>query len=304
MHFVSLRLTGRAFIAHQLPIKTFKMKKVFFLLLLCNSIFIFTAHAQYGSFDYAKPVKPFKIFDNLYYVGNDAVSAYLLVTDKGIILIDALYAKYTADIPVSIKDLGFNIKDIKYIICSHGHFDHCEGAPAMQQLTGARIGMTAPDWDMAEWKTKDSYASVNVKLTRDWVIKDGDSLVMGNTTIHFYETPGHTLGVLSMAFPVRDGSQTYKAFMFGGVGLNFTGVPRAETYLHSVDRVMQIKGIQVNISNHPDPGHIFDKAKLLAARKPGEPNPFVAPDEFQAWLADLKKAGEQKLAEEKKKAGE
>jgi metallo-beta-lactamase class B len=276
------------------------MKK--FLVFVLMPFCIQAAHAQYGSFDFAKSVPPFKIFDNLYYVGNDAVSAYLLVTDKGIVLIDALYLNYTKDIPAACSKLGFDVKDIKYILCTHGHFDHCEGAEEIQKLSHARIGMTEPDWQMAEGTVKADYTSVNPNMKRDWVIHDGDSLVLGNTILHFYETPGHTPGTLSIAFPARDGNNTYRAFMFGGVGLNFEGVARTQLYLNSVDRIMAMKNIQVNISNHPGPGKIFERAKLLSQRKPGDLHPFVAPEEFQLWLTDLKKAAEAKLVEEKNKS--
>jgi len=280
-----------------------KMMRKLALISAALCLFFNISNAQYGSFDTAKTVKPFKLFDNLYYVGNDAVSAYLLVTDKGLVLIDALYGKFAGNIPQACRELGFDPMQIKYILCTHGHFDHCEGAEQIKQLTHARIGMTAPDWDEAEWKTKAPYTSVTVKMIRDWVIRDGDVLNLGNTTLHFYQTPGHTPGVLSIAFQVRDRGKTYNAFMFGGVGLNFDGVERTEMYLHSLERIMQMKNIQVNITNHPDPGQIFEKEKLLAARKAGEPNPYVARAEFQSWLADLKKAAEDKLADEKKKVG-
>lgn len=277
------------------------MKKLFSIVV---AIFCLQfSYAQYGSWDFSRTVPPFKIFDNLYYVGNDGVSAYLLVTDKGIVLIDALYGKYTGNIPGAIRQLGFDVKDIRYILCTHGHFDHCEGAEEIQKLSHARIGMTEPDWQMAEGSVKADYTSVHPNMKRDWVIRDGDSLVLGNTTLHFFETPGHTPGVLSIAFPVRDGSKVYKAFMFGGVGLNFEGVPRTEMYLKSVDRIMAMKGIEVNISNHPGPGKIFERAKLLSQRKPGELHSFVAPEQFQTWLVELKKDALKKLDEERKKAG-
>ncbi|MFL5811089.1 MAG: MBL fold metallo-hydrolase, partial [Flavisolibacter sp.] len=192
--------------------------------ILITAVLFFTVlhgKAQYGQYDHAKTVPPFKIFDNLYYVGIDWVSSYLITTDDGLILIDALYRDYPAHIIQSIKDLGFDPKQIKYILCTHGHYDHCEGADTIKKLTNARIGMTEEDWQMAEGKIKNDYASVNKRLTRDWVIRDGDSLKLGSTTIHFYVTPGHTMGVLSMSFPVRDGMNTYNAFMLGGVGLNF-----------------------------------------------------------------------------------
>ena len=274
------------------------MKKI----LLITTLFFFThlmAKAQYGQYDNARTVPPFKIFDNLYYVGIDWVSSYLIVTDDGLILIDALYRNYPAHIIQSVKELGYDIKDIKYILCTHGHFDHCEGADTLKKITHARIGMTETDWQIAEGKIKNEYANVNTLLTRDWVIGDGDSLKLGNTTIKFFVTPGHTLGVLSMSFPVRDGSNTYNAFMLGGVGLNFEGVKQTELYLQSMDRIMKMKNIQVNISNHPDPGKIFQRARLLKTRNPGDPHPFVAPGDCQNWLNELKANAEKKLQEEK-----
>jgi len=277
------------------------MKKAFQIAILFFFIY-FQGKAQYGQYDNAKTVPPFKIFDNLYYVGIDWVSSYLITTDDGLILIDALYRNYPAHILQSVKDLGFDPKQIKYVLCTHGHFDHCEGADTLQKITHARIGMTETDWQIAEGKIKNEYANVNTRLTRDWVIRDGDSLKLGSTTIKFFVTPGHTLGVLSMSFSVRDGGTTYNAFMLGGVGLNFEGVKQTELYLQSMDRVMKMKNIEVNITNHPDPGKIFQRARLLKTRKTGEPHPFVAPGDFENWLKQLKANAEKKLEEEKAKA--
>lgn len=277
------------------------MKRAFLITTL-SLLILLQGKAQYGQYDHARTVPPFKIFDNLYYVGIDWVSSYIITTNDGLILIDALYRDYPAHIIQSVKDLGFDPKQIKYILCTHGHYDHCEGADTLQKITHARIGMTETDWDIAEGKVKNDYANVNSHPTRDWVIHDGDSLKLGGTTIKFFVTPGHTLGVLSLSFPVRDGSNTYKAFMLGGVGLNFDGVEQTEIYLRSMDRLMQMKDVQVSITNHPDPGKIFQRARLLQTRKPGDPHPFVDPDGFQNWLKELKANAEKKLEEEKAKA--
>lgn len=276
------------------------MKKTFLFLVIFSSINLFS-YAQYGQYDTAKTVPPFKIFDNLYYVGNDWVSSYLLTTSDGLILIDALYGKYPSHILESVHDLGFDAKQIKYILCTHAHYDHYEGADTLQRLTHARVGMTDPDWQMVEGKIKTGLESVKAHLIRDLVIRDGDSLSLGNTTLKFYETPGHTLGVLSLAFPVRDGNNIYKAFVFGGVGQNFSGVPQTEMYIKSIDRLLKMKDVEVNISNHPSTGKIFERAELLKQRKPGQVNPFVAPEDFQIWLKELRRQAENKLIEEKKK---
>jgi metallo-beta-lactamase class B len=276
------------------------MKKTFLSLVIFSNIHLF-CDAQYGQYDTAKSVPPFKIFDNLYYVGIDWVSSYILTTSDGLILIDALYGKYPIHILQSVHDLGFDPKQIKYILCTHAHYDHYEGADTLQKLTHARVGMTEPDWQIVEGKVKTGLESVKAHLTRDLVIDDGDSLSLGNTTLKFYQTPGHTLGVLSISFPVRDGHNIYKAFVFGGAGQNFSGVLQTEMYIRSIDRILSMKDIAVNISNHPSQGKIFERDELLKQRRPGEVNPFVAPEDFQIWLQELRRQAENKLAEEKKK---
>ena len=276
------------------------MKRTFLSLVIFSSIHLF-CDAQYGQYDTAKTVPPFKIFDNLYYVGIDWVSSYILTTTEGLILIDALYGKYPIHILQAVQNLGFDPKQIKYILCTHAHYDHYEGADTLQKLTHARVGMTEPDWQLVEGKVKTGLESVRADLTRDLVIHEGDSLSLGNTTLKFYQTPGHTLGVLSISFPVRDGHNIYKAFVFGGAGQNFSGVLQTEMYIRSIDRILSMKDIAVNISNHPSLGKIFERAELLKQRRPGEVNPFVAPEDFQIWLQELRRQAENKLTEEKKK---
>src|SRR5215475_15111960 len=109
------------------------------------------------------PVPPFKIFDNLYYVGIDWVSAYVLKTSGGLIMIDTLYDNFADHTLKSIQELGMNPKDVKYVIVTHGHNDHVGGVKSTQSATGARVAITKGDWVMS-------------KLTRDIVVKDGDTI--------------------------------------------------------------------------------------------------------------------------------
>ncbi|MBI2730830.1 MAG: MBL fold metallo-hydrolase [Sphingobacteriales bacterium] len=274
-------------------------KRLLFFLFCCVTFF---SNAQYGEYDTVKAGPPFKIFDNLYYVGNDFVSSYLLVTKDGLVLLDATYGKYPAHILQSVNDLGFDPQQIKYIFCTHAHYDHFEGADTLQEVTHARVGMTDYDWQVANGTIYNEYSSKTVKMKRDWTINDGDSLKLGNNVLHFYVTPGHTLGVLSIAFKVYDGNKSYKAFMFGGIGQNFTGVKQTQLYLNSVNRILKMKNLSVNITNHPGAGDIFEKAEKLKIRKPGTQHPFVDAKGFKQWLLDLKKDALKKLQEEKKKA--
>jgi metallo-beta-lactamase class B len=250
----------------------------------------------------ARAVPAFKIFDNLYYIGNDFVAAYLIPTEKGLIMIDALYGDFTSQAIDAVRKLGFDPRHIKYVLCTHAHWDHVGGATLVQSLTGARVGMTAADWDLLESDRRAGRLR-HVAPTRDLVIKDGEVLTLGRTRVKFYVTPGHTPGVLSMAFTVVDGERSYRAFLFGGVGLNFEGVKRTEQYLASVRRIRGLGPIDVNVANHPWVADVFQRADRLSQRRPGEPHPFVAPAEFQRWLDELEANASRKLADEKKRAG-
>jgi metallo-beta-lactamase class B len=238
----------------------------------------------------AQSREAFKIFDNLYYVGVDFVSAYLVTTSRGLVIIDTLFADSADQLLDNVRELGFDPSDVEYIFVSHGHGDHSAGAPRIQEVTQARVAMTAQDWEMTG-------------ETPDLIMTDGQSVTLGDTTFNFYVTPGHTPGVLSMAFPVRDGDQTHNAFMFGGMGLNFSGVARTQMYLESVRRVQQMTGIEVSVTNHEGAGQIFARADQLADRGPGDPHPFVDADGFYAWLDSLEENGEAKLVEEREAAG-
>ena len=246
-----------------------------------------------------EPVEPFKVFDNLYFVGIDWVSAWIIPTRDGLILIDSLYGEYVDPMIANIRKLGFDPKDIKYCFTTHGHFDHVGGVKAIKGLSGARIGMADADWSMfLEGRGGSGYETI----PKDLVVNDGDAITLGDTTLKFYVTPGHTPGVLSIEFTVFDKGAPHKAFMFGGVGLNFSGVDRCEMYIDSVERIMAMKGIEVNVPNHPPMGNVFERAERLSARKPGGPHPFVAPDDFQKWLNDLMKNIQKKLDAERRRA--
>lgn len=137
---------------------------------------------------------------------------------------------------------------------------------------------------------------------RDIVAKDGDVISLGDTRIELFKTPGHTEGVLSLRYQVFDGENSYTAITLGGVGLNFSGVERTQSYIKSYRRlqVMQ-EGVSVSLPNHAAMGRVFERHDALSRRKDGEGHPFVDPESYQADLAKLIASAQLKL--EKEKAG-
>ena len=255
----------------------------------------------------AQKQEPFRIFDNLYFVGVKRVGVHLLKTSEGLILLDTGLDHLAGQVLDNIRKLGFRPTDIKYIFLSHYHFDHAGGAKRMREASGAKVGLGAEDWplfakgeSLQVQRKGPSYVLPVFPL--DIAIKDGDSITLGDTTVRFIATPGHTPGVRSFEYTVWDGGKPYKAVTFGGPGLNARDAENARKYIDGVRRLTALKDVQVNIPPHPWHNREFDKAGRLKTRKPGEPHPFVAPDEWRAWIEDLLAKGQQRLEQVKAKA--
>jgi metallo-beta-lactamase class B len=227
---------------------------------------------------------PAKVFDNLYFLGQTEYSAWAVKTSEGLIVIDTIFDYSVEDEVVGgLKTLGLDPATIKYAIVSHGHFDHSGGAKYLQDHFGTRIILSAADWDLLD-------KSNQPKPKRDMVATDGMKLTLGDTTLTLYITPGHTLGTISTLIPVKDNGTPHLVAEWGGTAFNWLGNRAAyitperpdrfwfETYSKSAERFRGIaarEGADIIIANHT----IFDgsKTKLpqLAARKPGEQNPYV-----------------------------
>ena len=265
--------------------------------------------SQKDNVEYQK-VPPIKMFDNLYYVGPGFVSVWLLSTPQGAILIDSAQEPYVDHVIDSIKKSGFALSDIKYILLSHGHLDHVGGAARIQELSGARVAALEEDWQLID-RIGSTPGRNNTPAPRmpkrDMVVKEGDTLSLGGTTLKFYKHPGHTAGSLSAEFTVLDNGRPYKAFMFGGPGPR-GGVAGATQFLESSKRIAEIPGIQVHVQVHswlasyPYPnGGIFERAQKLAQRKPGDPNPFVDEASWKEWVKIVQAGAQDYLAEQKQK---
>jgi metallo-beta-lactamase class B len=226
---------------------------------------------------------PFRIFDNVSYVGLDWVACYLIETDAGLILIDSLYQPFLEILLDNIRSLGHDPADVAYVVVTHGHWDHAGGAAFLQERLGARVILAAADWDLM---ARDS-SSGNTHFTpplEDLVLDDGESLTLGNTTLTFHLTPGHTDGSLTVEFPARDGAATWRALTYGGVGINFDDPQRLNTYMDSVNRIKERGPFQVNLTNHPGMGRVFPRSREMDARRSGDRHPFVDPAGLDAWL--------------------
>lgn len=238
-------------------------------------------------------VEPARVFDNLYFVGDRTTSAWALITRDGIILIDAgFHHNVEGTIVGGMKKLGLKPEDIKYVIVSHGHNDHFGGANFLQKTYKARIVMSDADWEhMVTWPQRGSPAPFP---DRDVVVKDGDVIRLGEQSVRMVVTPGHTPGTLSPIFEVRDGAQRHYVGYWGGDGAGHLDPAGLRTYAAAVDRFIGLDPrVDVPLSNHVVADGALLKLPLLAARKPGDPHPFVTGNAgFRAWAGVLKSCAE------------
>jgi metallo-beta-lactamase class B len=229
----------------------------------------------------APPLTPVKLFDNLYAAGNSETVVYAITTSAGIILIDSGTATEVETVLVpGLVALGLDPADVELVLLGHGHSDHYGGASYFQTTHGARVGTTEADWaTIAQASTSGRPGDLPVP-SRDVVLSEGEPIVLGDTTVTPVEIPGHTPGALGYIFPVQDGGTRHVAGLFGGTVLatQYTPAPGLVQYVASIAHYLEVAAamnVDVEIQNHP----IFDNtpARLaaLAARRPGQPHPFV-----------------------------
>jgi metallo-beta-lactamase class B len=258
--------------------------------------------SQNDNVEYQK-VPPIKVFDNLYYVGPGEVSVWLIQTTDGLIMIDSAQEPLVDHVIDSVRKSGFDPRNIRYILLTHGHLDHFGGAGKIKAASGgsARVGALEEDWNLIETTYQNpgrGNQDRGVPLMRDMVLREGQTITLGKTEITVYKMPGHTPGSASFAFTVYDNGRPHKALVFGGPGQR-GGVEGGTQFLESLRRLKrEFADIEVPVHVHsylntypvPGGGAVHEPAQKLAQRKPGQPHPFVDNKAWRAWL-DVAEAG-------------
>ena len=223
---------------------------------------------------------PYKIFDNLYWLGTRQHSSWALRTSEGIIIIDTNFAWATQpEIIDGLTTLGLNPRDIKYVIISHAHGDHDQGAAELQTRYGAKVVMGAPDWESTLQRPATAAGGVP---KRDIAVgPEGSKITLGDTTVTLVATPGHTPGTLSYVFPVKDEGRTVMVAYSGGTltGAFGTDGARWDQYIASQQRIAKVAaevGAAVMLSNHSEYDGAYTRARLIGVkREVGENHPFI-----------------------------
>jgi metallo-beta-lactamase class B len=250
--------------------------------------------------NWTTPTAPIEIFDDVYWVGTEGLAAYLFVTDDGLILLDAGMPENAGPVAASIRELGFEVTDIRYLLNSHAHLDHSGGLAALKAESGAELVASEGDRYALErgvypgWESRQDLNFPPVEVDR--VIGDGDTVSLDGVVLKANLTPGHSPGCTSWSFTAQDGDLHYRALVFcsASVALNRLA-PDDPQYPGIVDdyratfRRMRTLPVDAFLAPHAEQ---FDLPGKLARRVEGGENPFVDPQEKDRRLAEFEQAFE------------
>jgi len=189
-------------------------------------VVVSTAPPAYVQNDWTEPFPAFRIAGNLYYVGSRGLASYLIATPEGHILINSDLEANVPMLRTSVESLGFKFSDIKILLISHAHYDHCAGSAAIKQLTGAKYMVMEGDVDVVESGGKSDFQYGNdptqlyppTKVDR--VLHDGDHVKLGDATLTARLTPGHTKGCTTWTMRVYDGWRLQDVVIVGSPNVN------------------------------------------------------------------------------------
>lgn len=255
---------------------------------------------------------PFKLWGNLYFVGTEPASTHIIDTGEGLIMLDSGYQHSLYLVLQNMHTLGLNPMDIKYIVHTHGHIDHCGATRALVEMTDAKTFLGEPDQDYVNGKLDLSWAKeVGLELATfepDVLLHDGDVIALGNTKITAVATPGHTPGTMSYIFNVTCDGRTLTAGLHGGAGTNSMTKEFLDRYglsydcrtdfITSMDRLMSIP-VDIYLGNHAAQNKTAEKYQQLLA---GNKDAFVDPASWGKFADSCKKRLYAMIEEEKEGA--
>jgi metallo-beta-lactamase class B len=230
-------------------------------------------------------LEPEKLFDNFFYVGNAFVGVFVLKTSEGLILFDASQSEAEArDHLISgLQKLDLDPTTIRYVVVTHGHYDHFGGSAWLQKTYGARVALSAADWKLIESTPFDAIERSGTALPkRDLVVADGQTITLGDTKVTLYVTPGHTAGAVSAIIPVRLHGKVHNLSLLGSAAFPASieptdkvgGLKAYDASVLRFARISKAASAQGIINTHIFADGTRERIDAIAAGQ-SSPNPFL-----------------------------
>ena len=253
--------------------------------------------------EWSTPVQPFNIAGNIFYVGTQGLAAYLIVSNDGAILLDGTTAKNAPLIEHSIEQVGVPLHTVKRLISDHAHSDHVGALAQIKHDTGAQFWATAGDaWALEHGRVRgdthykpERFAPIQV----DRVMRDGDTLQLGDVTLTARLTPGHTPGCTSWSTTVQDQGQQREVLFLcsitvaGNVLIGNRAYPKIAADFRATFRKLQTLKADIVLPSHPDIAEVIERG---ARREAGDKDAFIDPQLLPALVARYRAAFEADLA--------
>jgi metallo-beta-lactamase class B len=259
--------------------------------------------------DWSEPFPAFQVVGNVYYVGSKGLANYLVTTPQGHILINSDFEVNVPLIRASVESLGFKFRDIKILLISHAHSDHCAASATIKRLTGAKYMVMDADVPVVESGGKSDFqygsdAENHYPPTSvDRVLKDGDEVKLGDVVLTARLTPGHTRGCTTWTMKVKEGSRTRDVVIVGSPNVNpgFKLIdnivyPKITEDFEKTFAVLKSLNCDYFLGAH---GSYFDMEAKYARLKAGAANAFLDPEGYKSFVADREQAFRRELAKQK-----
>ena len=251
------------------------------------------------------PFPAHRVVGNTYYVGSSELASYLITTPEGHFLINSSFEETVPLIRGAVESLGFQMKDIKYLLASHAHSDHVAGHAKMRDITGAKVLVMKGDDDVVAAGGKGQYLYADSRWPEcpvDRVLKDGDEVKLGGVTLIARHTPGHTRGCTTWTWKETLGDTQIDVVVIGSPNVNpgFRLVGNKEYPTIAEDfattfKVLKSLPCDIFLGAH---GNYYDlHAKHPKLHKSSE-NPFVDPQGYKAYVALKETTFRKKLADQ------
>lgn len=276
------------------------------LVCVCGS-----AAAQYAPYEpeWNQPAIPHRVVGNIYYVGSNELSVFLVATPKGHILIESGFAETVPLVKQGIRDLGFRYEDVRILLNTQAHFDHAAGLAMLKRETGAQLYAMGPDAPLLASGGRNDFRFGNeltfapVKVDR--VLKDGDRVELGGVSLVARHTPGHTKGSTTFETTVEEGGRRYSVAFVASLTVNpGTRLVRNAQYRSIVAdwektyRVMKSLRPDVWLAAHASAFGMAGKLRRIGS----SPSPYVDPEGYERYVERAEQRFRAQLAEERRAA--
>jgi len=281
--------------------------KTFFLSLLLTLVFAGNAFAQ-ATPDWTNPFPPYRIIGNVYYVGSQGLASYLITTKEGHILINSSLESSVPLIRESIEKLGFKFGDVKILLISHAHWDHCAGSASIKELTGAKYMVMDADVPEIEAGGKGNFQYGDSPTSRyqptkvDRVLHDGEVVKLGDAVLTAHLTPGHTKGTTTWTMKAKEGDRTYNVVIIGSPNVNAgyklvnnALYPQIASDYERMFRILKSLPCDVFLGAH---GNYYGMEAKYARMKEHAANPFIDPEGYKSYVAEREQTFRAELAKQ------